>query len=200
MDELPEFPRSALEALRQPLEDGVVTVSRAKHTFTFPAKFMLVAALNPCPCGYYGDSSKRCLCSAAQVYKYQKRLSGPLLDRIDLHIEVPRLSYEKIASEAKAESSELIRIRVSAARQVQYARLGAAKTNSEMGVVEIRKFCKLGDAENQLLSVATEKYNLSGRSVHRLLKIARTIADLAGSQAITVAHLAESLQYRPKSE
>lgn len=200
MDELPEFPRNVLEALRQPLEDGVVTVSRAKNTFTFPAKFMLVAALNPCPCGYFGDTSKRCICTPAQIFKYQKRLSGPLLDRIDLHIDVPRLPYEKIATPVRAESSTTVQERVQAARKVQYARLGGAKTNSEMNVVEIRRCCILGVAENKLLSLATQKYNLSGRSIHRMLKVARTIADLAGSEAITTDHLAESFQYRPKED
>lgn len=200
LDELPEFPRNVLEALRQPLEDGVVTVSRAKNTFTFPAKFMLVAALNPCPCGYAGDSSKRCVCSPGQVFKYQKRLSGPLLERIDLHIEVPRLPYEKIATTETAERSGAIRQRVEAARKLQRDRLGGAKTNSEMGVGEIRLFCQLGAVENQLLADATHKYSLSGRSVHRLLKVARTIADLAQSEAITADHLAEALQYRPKGD
>jgi magnesium chelatase family protein len=200
MDELPEFPRNVLEALRQPLEDGVVTVSRAKNTFTFPAKFILVAALNPCPCGYFGDTAKRCICTPGQVYKYQKRLSGPLLDRIDLHIDVPRLSYEKISSETKAESSSSVQARVFAARRLQYQRLGGARTNSEMSVVDIRAFCKLGVEENRLLSAATQKYNLSGRSIHRLLKIARTIADLAGAENIDSLHIAESLQYRPKAE
>ncbi len=200
MDELPEFPRSALEALRQPLEDGVVTVSRAKNTFTFPAKFILVAALNPCPCGYYGDSGKRCVCTPAQIFKYQKRLSGPLLDRIDLHIEVPRLSYDKISKHESQESSQVIRLRVQKARQAQYKRLGGAKTNSEMNVVDIRAHCVLGKEENELLAGATQKYNLSGRSIHRLLKVARTIADLENSESITQKHIAEALQYRPKQD
>ncbi len=200
MDELPEFPRNVLEALRQPLEDGVVTVSRAKNTFTFPAKFMLVAALNPCPCGYFGDTSKRCICTPAQIFKYQKRLSGPLLDRIDLHIDVPRLPYEKIVTSARAESSSTVQERVQAARKIQYARLGGAKTNSEMNVVEIRRCCALGGAENKLLSLATQKYSLSGRSIHRMLKVARTIADLASSEVITCDHLAEAFQYRPKED
>lgn len=200
MDELPEFPRNVLEALRQPLEDGIVTVSRAKNTFTFPAKFMLVAALNPCPCGYYGDTSKRCICTPAQIFKYQKRLSGPLLDRIDLHIDVPRLSYEKMAAPALAEASSLVQARVQAARILQYKRLGSAKTNSEMNVVEIRRYCSLGEAENKVLSLATQKYSLSGRSIHRMLKVARTIADLSGSETITADHLAEAFQYRPKED
>lgn len=200
MDELPEFPRNVLEALRQPLEDGVVTVSRAKNTFTFPAKFILVAALNPCACGYFGDGSKRCVCTPSQVFKYQKRLSGPLLDRIDLHIDVPRLSYEKMSEDPKAESSSKIRERVNRARNVQRARLSGARTNSEMNVMEIRKFCKLGQDESEMLAFATQKYNLSGRSIHRLLKIARTIADLAGLENISKDNLAEAIQYRPKTD
>ncbi len=200
MDELPEFPRNVLEALRQPLEDGVVTVSRAKNTFTFPAKFILVAALNPCACGYFGDNTKRCVCTPSQVFKYQKRLSGPLLDRIDLHIDVPRLSYEKMSEDPKAESSAEVRGRVERARGIQRARLGGARTNSEMNVVEIRKFCKLGSTESEILAFATTKYNLSGRSIHRLLKIARTIADLAGLENISKDNLAEALQYRPKTD
>lgn len=200
MDELPEFPRNVLEALRQPLEDGIVTVSRAKNTFTFPAKFMLVAALNPCPCGYFGDTNKRCICTPAQIFKYQKRLSGPLLDRIDLHIDVPRLSYEKMAAPVKAESSSRVQARVQAARAIQYGRLGGAKTNSEMNVTEIRRHCVLGVQESKVLALATQKYSLSGRSIHRMLKIARTIADLVGSDAITSDHLAEAFQYRPKED
>lgn len=198
LDELPEFPRSVLEALRQPLEDGIVTVSRSKNTVTFPARFILVAAQNPCPCGYLGDMGKRCVCTPVQIHSYQKKLSGPLLDRIDLHIEVPRLSYEKLSVTAGAERSEQVSARVSAARAVQSARLGVGRTNSDMGVVDLRQYCKLGPAEGSLLSTAAEKYMLSGRSIHRILKVARTIADLAGSDEITTTHLAESMQYRPK--
>ncbi len=200
LDEFPEFPRNVLEALRQPLEDGVVTVSRARNTITFPAKFMLVAALNPCPCGYFGDKDRRCICSAGQIYKYQKRLSGPLLDRIDLHVEVPRVPYEKIMNHAQAESSEQIKLRVDGARARQYERLGSGKTNSEMSVVEIRKYCKLDQGSQELLKEAVKKFALSGRSIHRVLKVARTIADLDGCADIVSIHLAEALQYRPKSE
>lgn len=199
LDELPEFPRSVLEALRQPLEDGVVTVSRSKNTFTFPARFVLVAAQNPCPCGYYGDADKRCVCTPTQMHNYQKKLSGPLLDRIDLHIDVPRLSYEKLSVSVPTERSEYVAVRVSAARATQARRLGVGRTNSDMNVVEIRQHCKLGVAENDLLSTAADKYVLSGRGIHRILKVARTIADLAESEDITVTHLAESIQYRPKS-
>jgi magnesium chelatase family protein len=200
LDEFPEFPRNVLEALRQPLEDGVVTVSRARNTITFPAKFMLVAALNPCPCGYFGDTTKRCVCSAGQIYKYQKKISGPLLDRIDLHVEVPRVSYEKIMDSKRSETSEQIKLRVETARQMQYDRLGSGKTNSEMSVVEIRKHCVLNADTQGLLKDAIKKFALSGRSIHRVLKVARTIADLSASEKIEFVHLAESLQYRPKAE
>ncbi len=199
LDELPEFPRNVLEALRQPLEDGVVTVSRSKNTFTFPAKFMLVAAQNPCPCGYFGDGDKRCMCTPTQVYNYQKKLSGPLLDRIDIHINVPRLSYEKLNTVTRSERSEQVAARVSAARRVQAQRLGEAKSNSDMNVVEIRTYCALGQTESSLLSAAADKYALSGRSIHRILKVARTIADLSGFEHINSEHLAESIQYRPKT-
>lgn len=200
LDELPEFPRNVLEALRQPLEDGLVTVSRSKSTYTFPARFILVAAQNPCPCGYLGDSAKRCVCTPGQVYRYQKKLSGPLLDRIDLHIEVPRLAYDKLHNASTTERSNQVALRVQAARAIQSSRLGAGRSNSDMSVVEIRKYCVLGPAEDYLLAAASEKYTLSGRSIHRILKVARTIADLAGSDVITSEHLAESIQYRPKTE
>ncbi len=200
LDEFPEFPRNVLEALRQPLEDGVITVSRAKSTLTFPAKFILVAALNPCPCGYYGDSTKRCLCTPTQIFKYQKKISGPLLDRIDLHIEVPRLPYEKISSATPAEQSRAIKQRVERVRVIQRQRFSAPKTNSEMSIVEIKKFCLLDDQSQQIMKTAVKQYSLSGRSIHRLLKVARTIADLAEAPSITSNHLAEALQYRPKTE
>jgi magnesium chelatase family protein len=200
LDEFPEFPRNVLEALRQPLEDGVVTVSRAKSTLTFPAKFMLVAAMNPCPCGFNGDNTKRCTCLPNQIARYQKKISGPLLDRIDLHIEVPRIPYEKMLENAVRESSETIKARVEAARKIQYQRFGSAKTNSEMSSREVKQYCEL-DSESQLLmKLAVTKYNLSGRSIHRILKVARTIADLAQEPFISSIHLAEALQYRPKSE
>lgn len=200
LDEFPEFPRNVLETLRQPLEDGVVTVSRARNTVTFPAQFMLVAALNPCPCGFLGDTVKRCICNPGQIYKYQKKLSGPLLDRIDLHVEVPRVSYEQIMRRGKEESSGQIQRRVESARQKQYQRLGAGRTNSEMTVVDIRTFCNLDLKGQDLLAQAVKKYALSARSIHRVLKVARTIADLDGAVDINQQHLAESLQYRPKSD
>lgn len=200
MDEFPEFPRNVLEALRQPLEDGVVTVARASGSFTFPAKFTLVAAQNPCPCGYYGDPNKSCQCTPTQIFKYQKKVSGPLLDRIDLHVEVPRLSYEKMNEVTNRETSKEIKLRVEKARAVQQKRFGKSKTNSEMNLVEVKTFCKLEAPEQELFKAMTKKYNFSGRSLHRILKVARTIADLNGSEKITSNNLAEAIQYRPKSE
>ncbi|MCL5008859.1 MAG: YifB family Mg chelatase-like AAA ATPase [Patescibacteria group bacterium] len=200
LDEFPEFPRNVLEALRQPLEDGVVTVSRASGSLTFPAKFTLVAAQNPCPCGYYGDSQKRCQCTPAQIFKYQKKISGPLLDRIDLHVEVPRLPYEKLAAENRGEASAVFKARVEKVRAVQSARFGRAKTNSEMSLVELRQYCALAEPEQALLKQAMKQFGFSGRSLHRILKVARTIADLSGSESIALEHLAEAVQYRPKTE
>jgi magnesium chelatase family protein len=200
LDEFPEFSRNVLESLRQPLEDGTVTVSRAKSSLTFPAKFILVAAQNPCPCGYFGDTAKRCVCSPGQIYKYQKKVSGPLLDRIDLHVEVPRLPYEKITDASPSESSAEVKRRVEKARSLQTARFGSSKTNSEMTVVELRQFCLLQPNASNMLRAATSQYSLSGRSLHRLLKVARTIADLAGVEQISEMHLAEALQYRPKQD
>lgn len=200
MDEFPEFPRNVLEALRQPLEDGVVTVARASGSFTFPAKFTLVAAQNPCPCGFYGDASRKCQCLPAQIFKYQKKVSGPLLDRIDLHVEVPRLSYEKMSDTQNNEPSALVKVRVQKARAVQSARYKKSKTNSEMNLLELKEYCKLGALEEESIKQAMKRYNFSGRSLHRILKVARTIADLAESEAITQKHLGEAIQYRPKSE
>ncbi len=200
LDEFPEFPRNVLEALRQPMEDGTVTVSRASGSFTFPAKFTLVAAQNPCPCGFYGDKNKHCQCSQGQVFKYQKKVSGPLLDRIDLHVEVLRLPFEKMEDQQKREGSAEIKGRVEKAREIQNQRFGGAKTNSEMNLVELKQFCKLQESQRQMLKQAMQKYNFSGRSLHRIMKVARTIADLFGENDITTDHLAEAVQYRPKSE
>ncbi len=200
LDEFPEFPRGVLESLRQPLEDSVVTISRVSGTFTFPAKFTLVAAQNPCPCGYLGDPAKRCSCPQSQILKYQKKISGPLLDRIDLHVDVPRLPYEKMQEQAACQTSADIKVRVEAARQIQRERFNSTKTNSEMDLREIKKFCALATGERQLLRQVMGRYNFSGRSLHRILKVARTIADLVGESQISAAHLAEAVQYRPKNE
>ncbi len=199
LDEFPEFPRNVLEALRQPLEDGVVTVARASGSFTFPAKFTLVAAQNPCPCGYLGDSAKPCVCTQSQIIKYQKKISGPLLDRIDLHVEVARLPYEKMTTDG-AEHSAMVKLRVEKARALQIERFGISKTNSEMSIGELKRFCILGESEQVIIQQAMRAYNFSGRSLHRILKVARTIADLAGSEKITGMHLGEAIQYRPKTE
>ncbi len=198
LDEFPEFHRDVLESLRQPLEDGIVHVARAARSVSFPAKFMLVAAQNPCPCGFYGDPAKSCVCSPTQFIRYQKKISGPLLDRIDLHVEVPRLSFEKIEDESELEDSSIVRARVLAARKIQMDRLG--KTNSEMGIREIKEFCRPDDQGLLILRNAVARDHLSARAYHRVLKLARTIADLASSEVIRTPHIAEALMFRPKSE
>lgn len=196
MDEFAEFPRSVLEALRQPLEDGIITVSRAQGSITFPAKFILIAAQNPCPCGYLGDPAKSCICTPTQILRYQKRVSGPLLDRIDLHIDVPRVKYEKLTDEKVAEESSGIRGRVDGARKVQLKR--SKKTNSELTPKDLKQVCVLDEVSKDLLRMAVNQLNLSARQYTRILKISRTIADLAGEENISSGHIAEALQYRPK--
>jgi magnesium chelatase family protein len=203
LDEFPEFSRAVLENLRQPLEDGVVTVSRAAGTVIFPARFSLVAAQNPCPCGYFNDKSKACVCSPSQIMKYQKKISGPLLDRIDLYVEVGRIDYEKMAGLGLAETSAEIQMRVQQARDIQSVRFKnhpVIKTNSEMTIKEIRDHCQLNSKGQAFMKTAVVKMYLSARSYHRILKLSRTIADLAGSGNIDVNHLSEALQYRPKVE
>lgn len=203
LDELPEFNSRAIEVMRQPMEDKVVTISRAQGSLTFSANFQLIAAMNPCPCGYYGDSRKACTCAPATVTKYQKRISGPMLDRIDIHIEAPRVDYDKLSNDRLGEPSAAIRARVQAARDIQNARFSSDETsnivcNADMRVAEVRKFCKLDETGDSLIRAAMSQMNLSARAYHRLLKLARTIADLAGSETIQPPHLAEALQYRPK--
>ncbi len=204
LDEIAEFPRTVLESLRQPLEDGVVTVSRIQGTVTFPAKFILVAAMNPCPCGYYGDPEKECKCSPAEILKYQKRLSGPLLDRLDIQIELPRVKYEELKNNKPAESSEEIRKRLARARTVQKERFQKLSrkifTNSEMSSGETEEFCLMDEAAEGLLKKAIEEWYLSARAYYKILKVARTIADLANSEKINSSHLAEALRYRIKSD
>lgn len=201
LDELPEFGTRVLEVLRQPLEDKVVTISRASGTLTFPANFVLIGAQNPCPCGYYGDPLRECTCSATMVARYNQRISGPLLDRIDIHVEVPRVDYEKLSDARRGEPSAAIRARVERARERQRVRFRGlrALTNGEMGPAEVHRFCEVDEAGHALLRAAMRQLNLSARGYHRILKLARTIADLAGSEHIQVAHLAEAIQYRPRT-
>ena len=201
LDELPEFPRAILENLRQPLEDGIVTISRAQGTLTFPASFTLIASMNPCPCGYLNDPEHDCSCSPSQIIKYQKKISGPLLDRIDLYIEVPRIKFEKLAEEELAEGSEDIRSRVEAARKLQEERFRGKDlvSNSEMSSQSVKEFCPVDDKTLDLLKNAVSQFNLSARSYYKILKVARTIADLEGKENIETAHIAEALQYRPKN-
>jgi magnesium chelatase family protein len=203
LDELPEFGQQTLEVLRQPLEDHVVTISRAHGSVTFPANFMLVAAMNPCPCGNYGDPVKACSCSETTVSRYQRRISGPMLDRIDLFVEVPRVDYEKLSSLAPAETSACIRGRVNQAREQQRQRLAGrgAGANAEMSPADVRDFCQtsLDEGAMSFLKLATNQLSLSARAFHRILKVARTIADLGGAETLTTAHVAEAVQYRQRS-
>lgn len=202
LDEFPEFPRLVIEALREPLEDGIITVSRADGTLTFPARFILVASQNPCPCGYASDPEHECVCTPAQVIAYRKKISGPLLDRIDLHVEVPRVPFEKLTTAELAEPSAEIRKRVEDARAVQMARFAGTniKTNSEMGNEEIRAHCALDEKSVELLRAAVHRLHLSARSYNRILKLARTVADLSSSERIQTEHLSEALQLRTPVE
>ena len=201
LDELPEFGRNVLEVLRQPLEDKIVVISRAQGSVTFPANFMLLAAMNPCPCGYFGDPIKECTCSPGTISRYQKRISGPLLDRIDMFVQVPRIEYEKLADNQRGESSDTVRARVEEARGIQHARFDGTRIvcNAEMSPSQVKVFCQIEPEAQQLLKAAMQQLALSARAFHRVLKLARTIADLAKEPSIDVSHLAEALQYRPRS-
>jgi magnesium chelatase family protein len=198
LDELPEFRRSVLEVLRQPLEDAQVTIARAAMTLTFPARFMLAAAMNPCPCGFLDDPQHTCQCSPLHIRRYRARISGPLLDRIDIHIDVPPVRYAELTATLSTETSADIRLRVNAARAQQRARFAGTGMphNAAMGVREIRRYCQLDSAGEQLLAQAMQRFGLSARAHDRIRKVARTIADLAGAAAITAEHLSEAIQYR----
>jgi len=198
LDELPEFRRDVLESLRQPLEAGTVNISRARGKMEFPARFLLVAAMNPCPCGYYGDSTRQCTCTVSQILRYRKKISGPLLDRIDIHIEVSALGSKTLVGEGEGEPSEKIRQRVEAVRKVQEARLCGTGIhfNGHMNAAQVKRFCGLGKEEREFIENALETMKLSARAFDKVRKVARTIADLDGAERISIAHLAEALQYR----
>ena len=201
LDEFPEFNHMALESLRQPLEDRVITISRAEGSLTFPANFILVAAMNPCPCGYYGDPVRECKCSSTMVTRYQKRISGPLMDRIDIFLDIPRIDYDKLTDEVQLELSANVRRRVQAARQIQIERFrnSALTDNADMTALEIRQFCKVDPPAQALLKTAMKQIQFTARAFHRTLKLARTIADLDSAQIIKTNHLAEALQYRQRN-
>ena len=199
LDEMVEFPRNVLEVLRQPIEDGEVTISRAQHSIKYPAKFMLLGAMNPCPCGYLGDKEKQCTCSEYMVNRYLSKLSGPLLDRIDLQIDVPRLSAKELINiDTSSECSADIRKRVINARKIQAERYKNENilTNAELTPDLVKKYCKIDDSSKEIFKIAIMKYQLSGRRYDRVLKLARTIADLDNSKIITQNHLMQALQYK----
>jgi len=200
LDELPEFGHSLLETLRQPLEDKVITISRAQGSVTFPANFILVGAMNPCPCGYYGDPFRRCTCPAGLVSRYQRRISGPFIDRVDIFIEVPHIDYEKLADNRLGEKSDRVQERVNAARLIQHQRFQGTKLscNADMMPTEVREFCQAEESAQSLLKAAMKQLYLSARAFHRILKLARTIADLENAGIIKAHHLAEAVQYRPR--
>lgn len=198
LDELPEFHRDALEILRQPLEDGQVTISRVAGTITYPCRFMLVAAMNPCPCGYFGHPTRPCTCSQYAIDRYLQKISGPLLDRVDLHVEVSPVNYEELASEAEGEESAAILQRVLAARKIQQQRYAGTNVycNAQLPSAMLRTVCRMTPAANKLLQAAFERMGLSARAYDRILKVARTIADLDASEMLDVQHISEAVQYR----
>jgi magnesium chelatase family protein len=199
LDEMPEYERHTIESLRQPLEDGVITVARANQTVTYPADFILIASMNPCPCGYYGSKTRECKCTPIQIHKYLSKLSGPLMDRIDLHIEVDNVTYDEITNKKGTEEKSVdIKKRVDKARNIQLERLKEEKSfsNASMSVKLCNKYCVLDKESESLLKNAFEKLNLSARAYNRILRVARTIADLENSEFIKFEHIAESIQYR----
>ncbi|MGK0279638.1 MAG: magnesium chelatase family protein, partial [Litorivivens sp.] len=199
LDELPEFKRTVLEVMRQPLEDRVVSISRARFSVDYPASFMLVASMNPCPCGYYNHPEKDCVCAPGVVQKYLNKISGPLLDRIDIHVEVTPVSYDQLTEKRQGEASESIRKRVINTRGIQtdrYKESANIHCNAQMGSGELKRLCQIDKEGNALLKTAMERLNLSARAYDRILKVARTIADMEGSEGITSGHLGEAIQYR----
>jgi magnesium chelatase family protein len=200
LDEFPEFGHATLESLRQPMEDRFITVSRVRGSITFPANFMLVAAMNPCPCGYYGDPFRECKCSVGEILRYHKRISGPLLDRIDIFIDIPHIDYEKLVEDKTGETSEEVRKRVKIAHEIQLERFKGTRLrcNADMTPKEVRDFCVTESAAQSLLRAAMKQLHLTARAFHRILKLSRTIADLENSDSIKTHHVAEALQYRHK--
>ena len=198
LDELPEFKKNVLEVLRQPLEDGQVTITRSSLTATYPAKFMLVAAMNPCPCGYYTDPRKECRCTPRQIRQYQARISGPLLDRIDIHIDVPSIRYRDLAAESGGEASTSIRERVNRAKELQKKRFNnqTAMCNARMSNRQIKEFCQIDEDSERLIEMAVDRLGLSARAYTRILKVARTIADLEEEKNVHSYHISEAIQYR----
>jgi magnesium chelatase family protein len=198
LDELPEFRRNVLEVLRQPLEDGAVTIARASMTLTYPARILLVGAMNPCPCGYLTDPRRACSCTPTQVINYRSRLSGPLLDRIDIHVEVPPVAYRDLASDGPEEASGALRLRVEEARERQRKRFSGSRThcNSHMTPLQLKEACRLDEASQGLMEAAVSRLGLSARAYDRVLRVARTIADLAGAEDVRAEYVAEAIQYR----
>ena len=198
LDEIPEFKKDTIDAMRQPLEDGSFTVGRVAGSFTFPSETMLIASMNPCKCGYYGDASRECTCSQSQIQKYLSKISGPMLDRFDIHVEVPTIKYEELESNVKSEKSKDIKKRVEAARQIQLDRYKDKKiyTNSNLAPSDMEKYCHLTDDCKDILRNVFEKLGLSARAHDRIIKVSRTIADLEGNENIEVKHIAEAVRYR----